>query len=220
MTPRKELSKEEKNIAYMKRWKRTQELRAKWTTEQWTEYRKKRNKIQANWRRSLTSIGKEQLHQAILLKRREKWASMTPQEREVEKQRHQNRRKNFTKEQLEHERERGRENIRRLKIEVLNHYSNGQMRCMTPTCEVPGGTKNIYSLCIDHINGGGRKHVEELKKSGIYFYQWLKQQHFPEGFQVLCFNCNNLKKMQNKEDYRTHTSYHRPYRRKIEDAKV
>ena len=25
---------------------------------------------------------------------------------------------------------------------------------------------------------------------GTKFYRWLKRNNFPEGFQVLCFNCN------------------------------
>lgn len=43
---------------------------------------------------------------------------------------------------------------------------------------------------IDHINGGGTKHRKQI---GSHIYNWIKNNEFPEGFQVLCFNCNLAK---------------------------
>ena len=108
-----------------------------------------------------------------------------------------------------------------MKFEVLYHYSYGTMTCMNPNCEVPGGTKHPYSLCVDHVGGGGKKHGEDLKKQGITFYRWLIKNNLPEGFQVLCFNCNNLKKKYNKEDYRSPPGSVtcRSYRRKVKETK-
>ena len=55
-------------------------------------------------------------------------------------------------------------------------------------------------LGIDHINGGGNKHRKTLslsgKKStfgGQTVYRWLINNNFPDGFQVLCHNCNLAK---------------------------
>lgn len=48
-------------------------------------------------------------------------------------------------------------------------------------------------LGIDHINGGGNKHRKQLglgESGGKRFYLWLKAQGYPEGYQVLCANCN------------------------------
>lgn len=45
-------------------------------------------------------------------------------------------------------------------------------------------------LAIDHVNGGGNKHRREVTGLGAKFYKWLEQNHFPEGFRVLCHNCN------------------------------
>ena len=45
-------------------------------------------------------------------------------------------------------------------------------------------------LAIDHINGGGKRHFQELGKSGTGFYTWLKKQGYPDGYRVLCHNCN------------------------------
>lgn len=53
---------------------------------------------------------------------------------------------------------------------------------------------NIVFLSIDHINGNGN---DERKKTGNrgghQFYQWLKINKYPPGYQVLCFNCNMAK---------------------------
>ncbi|MBA3240596.1 MAG: hypothetical protein H0T60_05145 [Acidobacteria bacterium] len=46
-------------------------------------------------------------------------------------------------------------------------------------------------LAIDHINGGGNQHRKVLKiSSGSDFYRYLIKQGFPQGYQVLCHNCN------------------------------
>jgi hypothetical protein len=42
-------------------------------------------------------------------------------------------------------------------------------------------------LTIDHINGGGNKHRQQIRSRICH---WLKKNNYPEGFQVLCFDCN------------------------------
>jgi hypothetical protein len=42
---------------------------------------------------------------------------------------------------------------------------------------------------MDHIHGGGYRHGKELGSSGK-LYKWLVDNHFPDGFRVLCANCN------------------------------
>lgn len=58
------------------------------------------------------------------------------------------------------------------------------------------GFDDIRALSIDHVNGGGNKHRRELGKSatGSWFYRWLVKNGFPEGFQVLCMNCQFIKR--------------------------
>ena len=46
-------------------------------------------------------------------------------------------------------------------------------------------------LAIDHMNGNGNKHRKEVV--GNHMYGWLKKNNYPEGFQVLCHNCNMAK---------------------------
>ncbi len=52
-------------------------------------------------------------------------------------------------------------------------------------------------LTIDHVNGGGAEHREQLfgtaRKGGTPFYRWLIRQGFPDGYQVLCAACNASK---------------------------
>jgi len=68
------------------------------------------------------------------------------------------------------------------RIEVLKHYGGKCARC---GCDDPD------VLCFDHINGGGARHRKEIKQP--VFHRWLMRNNYPEGFQVLCHNCN-LKK--------------------------
>lgn len=76
-----------------------------------------------------------------------------------------------------------RERLQRIKREVLEHY--GQSRCAC--C----GETRLEFLSIDHVFGGGRKHRESLGIGNMC--DWLKKQNFPDGFQVLCMNCNFAK---------------------------
>ncbi len=82
----------------------------------------------------------------------------------------------------EQEAERLREYRKSLKIRTLNHYG-GKCACCNEEA--------IEFLAIDHINGGGTKHREKIKNRGGWnFYKWLQDNNFPEGYRVLCHNCN------------------------------
>lgn len=71
------------------------------------------------------------------------------------------------------------------KATVIDHYSNGPRRCAC--C----GVTDLAFLAIDHIHGGGNKHRKTIKTTtGTAFYLWLIRNNFPEGFRVLCHNCN------------------------------
>ena len=70
----------------------------------------------------------------------------------------------------------------RQRLEVLKHYSNGTLSC--DCC----GELEYDFLTIDHVNGGGRKHREEIHHGHLEI--WLIMNNFPEGYKVLCYNCN------------------------------
>ena len=81
-----------------------------------------------------------------------------------------------------------------IKVEVLSHYSDGSVSCTI--CH----EKRMACLSIDHINGGGNKHREDIKiRGGSEFYRWLKKESFPPGYQVLCMNCQCIKRIENGE---------------------
>ena len=86
----------------------------------------------------------------------------------------------------------GKKRRRELKLEIFNKYGG-------PVC-VCCGERHLEFLSIDHINGQGSLHRRQIAeergksyRSGQKFYDWLKQNNFPTGFQVLCFNCNFAK---------------------------
>ena len=76
---------------------------------------------------------------------------------------------------------------RRLKGMVVSHYSKGTMKC------IECGFSDMRALTIDHINGGGVAHAK-IVGNGTNFYRWLKVHNYPEGYQVLCMNCQFLKR--------------------------
>jgi hypothetical protein len=71
---------------------------------------------------------------------------------------------------------------------VIAHYG-GMCSCC--------GENHIEFLTIDHINGGGNAERRKIfgleKKVGSRFYEWLIHNNFPEGYQVLCADCNMAK---------------------------
>lgn len=80
--------------------------------------------------------------------------------------------------------------MNRVRLQCLIYYSNGIPKCSR--C----GFSDIRALQIDHINGGGNKHVKELNGMLVF---WLQKNNFPEGFQILCANCNWIKRYENNE---------------------
>jgi hypothetical protein len=78
---------------------------------------------------------------------------------------------------------------RKLKREVIDFYG-GKCACC--------GETEIVFLTIDHIDGDGAEHRRRMAaetgsnwgQAGSPTYRWLRKNNFPEGFQVLCANCN------------------------------
>lgn len=81
--------------------------------------------------------------------------------------------------------------IRRInrKLEVIYWYSNGTMRC--ECC----GELQYEFLAIDHIYNNGYNHRQsgELKRYSNDIINYLISNDFPEGYQILCHNCNQIK---------------------------
>ena len=71
----------------------------------------------------------------------------------------------------------------KLKLEVFNHYSNNNIKCLCCT------ESHYEFLTIDHIENNGKAH-RRFTKASNNLYWWLKSNGYPLGFQVLCMNCN------------------------------
>jgi len=76
----------------------------------------------------------------------------------------------------------------RLQNEAIMAYGGYKCVCC--------GEREPLFLTIDHVNNDGHKHRKEIQ-SGDGLYKWLKQHNYPDGFQVLCMNCNHGKRRNN-----------------------
>jgi hypothetical protein len=65
-------------------------------------------------------------------------------------------------------------------------------------CACCGETERAF-LSLDHINNDGaefrRMIAGKRTAAGQTTYRWLERHNFPEGFQVLCMNCQHGKRM-------------------------
>ena len=74
---------------------------------------------------------------------------------------------------------------RTMRLQVLRIYGGSP-----PSCACCGESRYEF-LVIDHVNGGGQEHRDLLGRRGNELYIWLKQQGYPDGYRVLCSNCNS-----------------------------
>lgn len=79
-------------------------------------------------------------------------------------------------------RRQSKESRERLREQILTRYGR--------SCTCCGEATPVF-LTIDHINGGGLKHMREIGKRNLW--GWLRAQGFPDGYQTLCWNCNAAK---------------------------
>jgi len=70
----------------------------------------------------------------------------------------------------------------KLRLEILEHYGNVCACC---------GEWHTEFLEVDHIKNDGNLHRKEIGRGSMY--NWLRQHHYPKGFQMLCSNCNKAK---------------------------
>jgi len=106
------------------------------------------------------------------------------------------------------------------RLEALRHYSGLQI----PECKCCHESMFEF-LTIDHINGDGAAHRREIGMAqgdpaqvqrqgqkvtmgGNGFVYWLKKNNWPEGFQVLCMNCNMAKRQNSECPHQTRNQSH------------
>jgi len=86
----------------------------------------------------------------------------------------------------------------RQKHRVMRHYCGGK----DPFC-VKCGFDDIDCLCLDHIDDNGaedrrKRRVSSRTTTGVDMYTAVKRDGFPDGYQVLCANCNMKKEAERK----------------------
>jgi len=101
----------------------------------------------------------------------------------------------------------------KIRQRILSHYSGGLICCNT--CKF----NNPLALALDHIDNNGSKHKKIIGHRGGYsYYNWFIKNNFPEGYQVLCFNCNQIKEWINrKRDIRNEVC-HNPFDKDVQWA--
>lgn len=65
--------------------------------------------------------------------------------------------------------------------EILDHYGY--------VCTCCGETRWPF-LTVDHRLGGGNEHRREVRKTSNEWYKAVKEEGFPDTYQILCSNCN------------------------------
>lgn len=71
----------------------------------------------------------------------------------------------------------------KLKLEAFEAYGGARCVCC--------GETMMEFLSIDHINGNVASHKRgERIRSGYGLLSWLNKNGYPQGFQILCMNCN------------------------------
>lgn len=74
--------------------------------------------------------------------------------------------------------------VQERRLRVLTHYGGNPPHCSC--CH----ESNIKFLTLDHREGGGHEHVRQTGGRGHKLYRWIEKNGYPPIFQVLCFNCN------------------------------
>lgn len=64
---------------------------------------------------------------------------------------------------------------------IVIQYYGGKCACCNE--------QTIEFLAIDHIGGGGCHHRKIIRNDNIC--AWIIRNNFPDGFRVLCHNCNS-----------------------------
>jgi len=114
---------------------------------------------------------------------REYWKEHPKRLREIQKKTYEKNKHKYLKRMKER-----RDNIRK---EILGLLGNKCCKC---------NFDDIRALQIDHIHGKGLRHMRTFSSSLSYYIQVLKEiKEGSKDYQLLCANCNWIKKREKKE---------------------
>jgi len=102
------------------------------------------------------------------------------------------------------------------RLNILSHYSKHISNSNIPCCNCCGENSHVDFLAIDHIAGKNQMDSEpkliklgyssKLKGKGLI--NWIMKNNCPEGFQILCHNCNVAKGLIGNDNTCTHEAIH------------
>lgn len=91
----------------------------------------------------------------------------------------------------EYFRENNKKTYQLIRSKVIDGYGGKCNRC---------GFTDPRALQVDHVNGGGTQETANRWKGSVRsFLYWLVNNNFPDGYQLLCANCNSIKRIENQE---------------------
>ena len=101
-------------------------------------------------------------------------------------------------------------------MKILSHYSKQISNSNIPCCNCCGENSHVDFLAIDHMAGKNQMDSEpELiklgyssKLKGKFLINWIMKNNCPEGFQILCHNCNVAKGLIGNDNTCTHEAIH------------
>lgn len=76
-----------------------------------------------------------------------------------------------------------------IRQKIIDKYGGVCVRC---------GFSDIRALQVDHIKGGGKKHIKSFTNNPRTYYKFVLRDE-TGMFQLLCANCNWIKRYENKE---------------------
>lgn len=153
------------------------------TPEERREYNRKyyeenRERVRA-WNKKWREANREDVNAAARARR----AANPEKHKEYDRkyrERHPDKIKAKTERRREQQQLAGRTRERVMRLRCFEHYGT--------TCACCGEAEEMF-LTFDHVNNDGYAH-RKIDRSGSNLCRWLIKQGFPEGFQVLCMNCN------------------------------
>ena len=102
------------------------------------------------------------------------------------------------------------------RLNILLHYSKYISNSNIPCCNCCGENSHVDFLTIDHIAGKNQMDSEpkliklgyssKLKGKGLI--NWIMENNYPKGFQILCHNCNVAKGLIGNDNTCTHETIH------------
>ena len=92
----------------------------------------------------------------------------------------------------------GRKVRRQLRREVIVHFGGKCVHC---------GMDDWRALQVDHIEGGGRKRFTQTAHCSYAYYKELLKATPGVDYQLLCANCNQIKKYENGETQTSHPCF-------------